>query len=82
MLRKRRPQQEVTVGSIYRRDHHFNVIEQVEVVSIDHDDAGIPHVCFDVTHLRPYGNEKQGTRVLAMAAFSERYQMGQAAPAA
>lgn len=73
MLKKRQKTMDVEVGSVFERPHHFNVVERVEVVSIDQDETGIPHVCYAITHIRPHVSEKQGTRVLAMSAFAERY---------
>jgi hypothetical protein len=69
----------VTVGSVYRRMRHFNAEEQAEVVSIDVDDAGIPHVCFKMTYIRPYATEPEGMRVLALSVFQQNYELLQPA---
>ena len=74
---------DVTIGSVYRRMRHFNAEERAEVVSIDVDDAKIPHVCYKMTYIRPYSIEPEGMRVLAVSIFQQEFELVQpAAPAA
>lgn len=71
--------EEVAEGSVHKRLHHFNVVEEAQVISVSRDKAGIPHVCFKLTHIRPTGRELQGTRVLSLSSFSEHFRSGDSA---
>jgi len=66
---------DVAVGAVYRRMRHFNAEERAAVVSIDVDDAGIPHVCYKMTYIRPYATEPEGMRVLALSVFQQNFEL-------
>jgi hypothetical protein len=51
------------------------MVEVAEIVSVSNDDAGIPHVCFNVCYQHPArGNLDTARRTLALKSFSERYR--------
>jgi hypothetical protein len=66
-------QEEVTVGSIFRRTKH-DMIETAKVLSVSADSFGIPHVRYNVSFQRPArGVTTEGQRVLSLRTFTERY---------
>lgn len=72
--RRREPIDCVQPGAVYRRVRADRVVERAEVVDSYADAAGIPHVRYDVT-LESTGGMcmHEGTRVLSLRAFSERF---------
>ncbi len=72
-FKRRKIDQQVTEGGVYERVHPTNTVEEAEVLWVGKDAAGIPHVRFRMSYLRPHGREPQGMRILALACFAERY---------
>ncbi len=72
-LNRREPAQEVTKGAFFERSLALQVKELAEVVWIGEDAAGIPHVRFNVSYVRSQGLEAQGSRMLAIDSFTQRY---------
>lgn len=69
------PVDTVRPGSRFRREHPGNMVEVAEIVSVSNDDAGIPHVCFNLCYQHPArGNLDTARRTLALKSFSERYR--------
>lgn len=64
----------VTEGSLFERVHGNSMVELAEVVSIGKDPFGIPHVRFSLSCVWPSRREPEGTRVLALDCFVERYR--------
>ena len=65
----------VRPGSRFSREHPGNMLEVAEIVSVSNDDAGIPHVCFNLCYQHPArGNLDTARRTLALKSFSERYR--------
>ncbi len=75
MLFKKRHREDVQIaeGSTYRRVHPTNMVELAEVVWVGEDSAGIPHVRYNMSYLRGKSEDPQGTRILALDCFVERY---------
>ncbi len=73
----KRPKEHVVVtkDSLYQRVHRNNMIELAKVVGIGEDSLGICHVRFQTSYAWSSGRvESQGTRLLAMDCFAERFQ--------
>ena len=77
----KRPKEHVvaTKDSLYQRVHRNNMIELAKVVEIGEDSLGICHVRFQTSYVWSSRVETQGTRLLAMDCFVERYQPATAA---
>ena len=78
----KRPKEHVVVtkDSLYQRVHRNNMIELAKVVGIGEDSLGICHVRFQTSYAWSSGRvEPQGTRLLAMDCFVERFQPATAA---
>jgi hypothetical protein len=73
-FRRRSAVDDVREGAVFQRLHSNNFVERAEVVWIGKDSVGIPHVRFQVSYVRPDRRDHQGTRMLALASFAERYQ--------
>ena len=72
--KRRDPVEFVQPGAVYRRVRADRVVERAEVIDSYADAAGIPHVRYDVTLESPSGLcMHEGTRVLSLRAFSERF---------
>ena len=72
----KRPKEHVVVtkDSLYQCAHRNNMIELAKVVKISDDSLGICHVRFQKSYVWSDHVETQGTRLLAMDCFAERYQ--------
>ena len=65
---------EVPVGAQYRRVPRYGVAEFAEVVSVDKDRVGIPHVHYKVRFQRPEDDRPSvESRCLALSVFAEMY---------
>lgn len=73
MFWRRQKLADVTPGSVFHRVHAANLVELAEVEWVGADHAGIPHVRYQAKYQRPGLLEPQGTRLLALASFSERF---------
>lgn len=75
MLFRKRNKGDVQIaeGGVYRRVHPTNMVEVVEVVWVGEDSAGIPHVRYNMSYMRGNSQDPQGTRILALDCFIERY---------
>ncbi len=83
MLFKRRNRDaEVTEGAVFKRIHPTNLVELAEVVWVGKDSSGIPHVRYKMSYVRSDGNDPQGTRILSVSCFTERYEASPADAAA
>jgi hypothetical protein len=73
-FRRRSAVDDVREGAIFQRQHPHNFVERAEVVWIGKDRFGIPHVRFQLCYVRPDRQVHEGTRMLALTSFAERYQ--------
>ena len=65
----------VQPGTAFRRVHDDELIETAEVESVAADPYGIPHVKFKVIFSRSNRfTYEEGTRMLALRTFAERYR--------
>ncbi|HYM30778.1 MAG TPA: hypothetical protein VEU47_05730 [Candidatus Cybelea sp.] len=78
-FKRRIPVDNVREGAVFQRNHPNNLVERAKVVWIGKDSFGIPHVRFQVSYVRPDRQELEGTKVLALSSFTERYQPSAAA---
>ena len=64
----------VTPGNAFRRIHAGNMTETAEIKAVYTDQAGIPHVRYDVifekSHRAPY---REGPRILALKTFFQNF---------
>lgn len=64
----------VEPGSTFQMIHDDNMVETAEVLAVRDDIYGIPHVQYHVRFRRPHRTVFDGgARMLALAAFAERY---------
>ena len=69
-----RPEQ-VRAGAVFRRVHPDQLVETARVLSVAPDPNGIPHVRFSVSFERArFARLDAGTRLLALASFTEFYR--------
>ncbi len=73
-FRRRHKASMVTEGSLFERVHGISMVELAEVEWIGKDPFGIPHVRFSLSYIWPSRREPEGTRVLALDCFVERYR--------
>lgn len=73
-LNRREAAPEITKGAYFERLLAQQVKELAEVVWVGEDAVGIPHVRFNVSYVRSQGLEAQGSRMLAVASFAQRYR--------
>ena len=67
--------EEVQPGRTFRRVHDDDLVETAEVESVAADPYGIPHVKFKVVFSRPNRfTYEEGTRMLALETFADRYR--------
>ena len=72
--RQVRPEQ-VCSGAVFRRIHADHLVETARVLSVVPDQNGIPHVRFSVCFERArFSRQEVGTRMLALASFTECYR--------
>ena len=65
----------VRPGTAFRRIHEDELVETAEVESVATDPYGIPHVKFKVIFSRTNRfSYEEGTRMLALRTFAERYR--------
>ena len=65
----------VQPGTAFRRIHDDELIETAEVESVATDPYGIPHVKFKVIFSRSNRfSYEEGTRMLALQSFTDRYK--------
>ncbi len=74
MFRRRHRASMVTEGSLFECAHGKSMVELAEVEWIGKDHCGIPHVHFRLSCIWPSRREPEGTRVLALDCFVERYR--------
>ncbi len=74
MFRRRQRASMVTEGSLFECAHGKSMVELAEVEWIGKDHCGIPHVHFRLSCIWPSRREPEGTRVLALDCFVERYR--------
>ncbi len=72
-FRRRKLTENVCEGCVFERVYSTNMVEQAEVLWVGDDLDGIPHVRFKMSYLRAHCREPQGTRILALDCFAERY---------
>jgi len=66
---------DVQPGTTFRRVHEDELVETAQVESVAADRYGIPHVKFKLIFSRANRfTYEQGTRMLALRAFTERYR--------
>lgn len=67
--------QGIQPGTTFRRMHPYNVVETAHIVAVSNDDAGIPHVRFNLRYQHPARtNSDVEQRTLALKSFAERYR--------
>ena len=65
----------VLPGTAFRRVHEDELVETAEVESVATDPYGIPHVKFQLTFSRSNRfSYEEGTRMLALRSFTDRYK--------
>jgi hypothetical protein len=73
--RRANPIEDVQPGRTFRRVHEGDLVETAEVESVAADPYGIPHVKFKVVFSRPNRfTYEEGTRMLALKTFADRYR--------
>ena len=74
MFKRDKISSEVVPGSVFECRHRlFNSVEVAEVLSVDDDCSGIPHVRFQHSYRCSNREDDQGVRVLAVKAFARRF---------
>ena len=69
-----RPEQ-VHAGAVFRRTRPDKLVETARVISVTPDQNGIPHVRFAISYERArFSRFEGGTRLLALASFTECYR--------
>ncbi len=66
-------QQEVTVGSVFRKIRTGNFIETAKVLDIVPDPMGVPHVHYSVSIESSHRKCFEEQRTLGLASFAERF---------
>ena len=74
MFGRRHEASTVTEGSLFECTHGNSMVELAEVEWIGKDSFGIPHVRFRLSCIWSSRREPEGTRVLALDCFVERYR--------
>jgi hypothetical protein len=65
----------VQPGTMFRRVHDDDLVEMAEVESVAADPYGIPHVKFKLVFSRSNRfTYEEGTRMLALSTFIDRYE--------
>ena len=66
---------EVRPGTTFRRVHDDDLVETAEVEDVATDPYGIPHVKFKLIFSRSNRfSYEEGTRMLALSTFTDRYK--------
>ena len=66
---------DVLIGYVFRRTRESRVTETAEVVSVNPDRAGIPHVRYRLSFARPERRADPAEyRTLALSAFTDLYR--------
>ena len=82
MFRRHRTDLPIEVGGQFICEHvRSSLVEMAEVLAVGEDRLGIPHVRFRLSYLIANRAEEQGTRTLALSAFSQHFQQAPTAPA-
>ena len=76
---RRRADRNVETGAVYQREYGNHFREFAEVVSLDSNLFGMPHVKFIKTYRNGDWQESGGTFVLALEAFLEAYTLSKSA---
>lgn len=73
-LKRKTPPGDIREGGVYQFERDGRVVEVAKVVSLYDDRDGIPHVRYELGYQRADRVDFEGTRVLALRTFAERYQ--------
>jgi hypothetical protein len=72
--RFRRNRTPVQAGSVYTRRGHDATVETAEVLSVQRDGQGIPHVRFHISIRRGNNAMVDEDRILNLDAFADRFR--------
>ena len=73
MLWRRRKSQAIAVGERFRRGKPSGPSQLAEVLAVEPDGAGIPHVHYRLRSVWREGDIATDIRTLAVSAFAQRY---------
>ncbi|MGH6947390.1 MAG: hypothetical protein ACREDZ_08685 [Kiloniellales bacterium] len=66
-------QDDVKVGSVYRKVCPGNVVETAKVIGVRQDSLGIPHVHYSLVIERSQIESLEETRTLGLTSFTEQF---------